>query len=931
MAAAPSLFLVDGYALIYRAFFAMIARPLTTSRGENTSAAWGVTNFLLRLVERHRPEYLVWVLDVGQSFRHQTYPAYKATRQKLADEQQQDFDRAMQRIGQLLEAFHVKVLGLTGYEADDVIGTLARIAVERGLRAVIVSGDKDFYQLVRPGVELLNPGRGGSAGIEEHVVDMSNASERFGVGPEHVVDYLALVGDTSDNVPGVRGVGEKTAVELLRTYGNLDAILAHAAEIKGKRPREALLEHADAARLSRELVTIKEDVPVTLDLEALRLRAPDTDRLKQLFGELEFRTLLPRLEQFRDIPAGALPAEPAPGTGGTLRPAAPNVTVVDDPAAIAGVTAELRRAPVVALEAATTAASPLRGALVGVALAAAPGRSFYFPLGHVAPEGDLAGSPPRNLPPLGDAALTPLRELLQDPAVAKAGHDLKFDILALRRAGVELGGAAYDTMIASFLVDPGRRSHALDDLARERLFLELPSLATLVGRGKEERPLAAAAVTDVARFAGANTEGMLALRDALASELDDHHLRPLLETIELPLIRVLADMEWRGILVDWDLLARIGREFTGQLAELEVAIYRAAGTDFNINSTPRLRAILFEKLQLPVLKRTKTGPSTDFEVLEQLAEMGHEVPRLLIEYRELSKLKSTYVDSLPSFLNPDTGRVHTSYNPAGASTGRLSSNDPNLQNIPVRTERGEAIRRAFIPTPGWQLIVADYSQIELRLLAHFSEDPAFVAAFQRGGDIHRQTAALIFGVAEANVTAEMRARAKTINFATIYGQGPQALSRQLGITLEEARAFIQQYFVRFAGVRAWLDRTVASARTHGYVETLFGRRRYIPELKDRNFNIRAFGERTATNSPLQGSAADLIKIAMVRIHERLRETGSGARLLLQVHDELVLEAPATDVEGARSLVKREMESAATLRVPLVVTVGAGKNWVDAKG
>ena len=934
MSPPAALYLVDGYALIYRAFFAMIARPLTTSRGENTSAAWGVTNFLIRLVERYRPDHLAWVLDVGESFRHRTYAEYKATRQKLADEQQQDFDKGMDRIGQLLEAFRVPVLGLAGFEADDVIGTLSEQAVERGLKAVVVSGDKDFFQLVKPGLELLNPGRGGSAGIEEHVVDTTNASERFGVPPEQIVDYLALVGDTSDNVPGVKGVGEKTAVELLHTYGSLESILEHAGEIKGKRPREALLAQTDAARLSKELVTIRRDVPITLDLDAWRVRPPDVDRLIQLFTELEFRTLIPRLEQFRNTADAGAATEAAvapPQTGGTLRPAAPGLTVVEDLGSLPAIVAELRAAPLIALEPEITGTSPLRGDLVGLAFASRLGRSWYFPLGHVAPEGELGGAAPRNLPLLADARYAPLRSLLEDPSVLKAGHDVKADVLALRRAGIELAGVTYDTMIASFLIDPGRRAHDLDDLARSRLFLELPSLGSLVGRGKDEKSFAATAVPAAARYAASNTESILALRDSFAIEIEDHHLQPLLENIEMPLVRVLADMEWQGILVDWELLARIGRKFTAQLADIEIAIYRAAGTDFNINSTHRLRHILFEKLQLPVLKRTKTGPSTDFEVLEELAGMGHEVPRLLIEYRELSKLKSTYVDALPAYVNPSTGRVHTSYNQVGASTGRLSSTDPNLQNIPVRTERGEEIRRAFIPTPGWQLLVADYSQIELRLLAHMSEDPLFLEAFRRGGDIHRQTAAAIFGVAEPAVTSEMRARAKTINFATIYGQGPVALSRQLGITLDEAREFIRQYFARFAGVRAWLDRTVASARTHGFVETLFGRRRYIPELKDRNFNIRAFGERTATNSPLQGSAADLIKIAMVRIHKGLRETGLAARLMLQVHDELVMEAQPGEVEAATSLVKREMEAAAALRVPLVVSVGAGKNWVDAKG
>jgi DNA polymerase I len=920
------LFLVDGYALIYRAFFAMIARPLTTRRGENTSAAWGVTNFLLRLRAKHRPEYLGWVHDIGESFRHQQYPAYKATREKLDEQLQQDFDRSVERITEILAAFRVPVLGVEGYEADDVIGTLADRAARRALQTVIVSGDKDFYQLIGPHVALLNPGRGGPAAVEEQWVDASNASERLGVPPERVVDYLALVGDSSDNIPGVKGVGEKTALELLRTHGDLDTILARAADVPGKRAREALLQHADLARLSRELVTIRRDAPVDLDLGALRVQAPDVARLTELFAELEFRSLIPKLDEFADAaaqraPAVAVASSPTPGSA----------QVVDDPAQVPAVLAEIRRAPLVAIDTETTGLDPMRAELVGLSLAVAPDRSWYFPFAHLPPDGPLAGGEtPRNLPPITSDALTPLRALLADASVAKAGHNVKFDWLVLRRAGVALAGVRYDSMLASFVLDPGRRSHALDDLARERLAMEMQTYAGVAGKGRAERPFAEVPLADAAGYCCADSEMVLRLEAAFRPELEDHRLLPLLETIEMPLVPVLVDMEATGVLIDRLLLGEIGRGFAKELAALELEIYRAAGGDFNINSTPQLRAVLFDKLQLPVLKRTKTGASTDFEVLEQLAAMGHDVPRLMIEYRELSKLKSTYVDALPAFIHPETGRVHTSYNQTGAATGRLSSSDPNLQNIPVRTPRGEAIRRAFVAPAAHLLLTADYSQIELRLLAHLSGDPAFVEAFERGGDIHRQTAAVIFGVAESDVTPEMRARAKTINFGTIYGQGPFALSRQLGITQDEAKAFIQQYFERFAGVRRWLDAIVEEARQRGYVETLFGRRRYITELKDKNFNIRAFGERTATNSPLQGSAADLIKIAMIRIHAALPAAGIKARMLLQVHDELVFEVPEGERAAAAALVKREMEGVTRLRVPLVVSIGAGKNWVDAK-
>jgi len=931
----PTLYLVDGYALIYRAFFAMIARPLTTRRGENTSAAWGVTNFLIRLLDRRRPDYLAWVHDVGESFRHQAYPAYKATREKLSAELQQEFDRSVERIEQILAAFRVPVVGVEGYEADDVIGTLATQAAARGLQVVIVSGDKDFYQLIGPRIALLNPGRGGPAAVEEHWVDETNASERLGVPPERVTDYLALVGDTSDNVPGVKGVGEKTALELLRSFGDLDAILATPDRIPGKRAREAIARDVEVARLSRDLVTIRRNVPLTLDLEGLRVRPPDLARLSELFTELEFRSLIPKLGSLDAVGTRAPAAAAQPPSGGAEPPVPTALlvepTIVDDPGALAALVAECRRAPLVALDTETSSLDPMRAELVGMSLAVAPGRSWYLPFAHVAPDGALAGgTPPRNLPPPASAALAPLRELLADDRVPKAGHNIKYAWLVLRGAGVALAGVVYDSMLASFVLDPGRRSHAIDELARERLSLELRTYGDVVGRGRAERPFEAVPVADAARYSCGDSEVVLRLREAFQPELEDHRLLELLETVEVPLISVLVEMEWRGVLVDLERLADISRQFARELAELERAIYRAAGTEFNINSTPQLRHVLFEKHQLPVLKKTKTGPSTDYDVLEQLAAMGHEVPRLLIEYRELAKLKSTYVDALPGFINPRTGRIHTSYNQAGAATGRLSSSDPNLQNIPVRTPRGEAIRRAFVAAPGWLLLTADYSQVELRLLAHLSGDPAFVRAFELGGDIHRQTAAIIFDVPQEQVTPEMRARAKTINFATIYGQGPFALARQLGITQEQAKAFIAEYFARFAGVRAWLDRTVAEARERGYVETLFGRRRYIPELKDRNFNIRAFGERTATNSPLQGSAADLIKIAMISIERAVRERGLAARMLLQVHDELVFEVPEGQQGSATDLVKSHMEGAANLRVPLVVSIGVGSNWVDAK-
>jgi DNA polymerase-1 len=955
----PRLFLIDGYALIYRAFFAMISRPLRTSKGENTSAAWGVANFLLRLREKYRPDYVAWINDAGTSFRETRYPDYKSTREKLDEELQADFDRALERIRSLLAAFRVPLVTVPGYEADDVIGTLAAAAAERGLQAVIVSGDKDFYQLIGPGVALLNPGRGGPAAVEETWVDESNAGERLGVPPSQVVDYLALVGDSSDNIPGVKGIGEKGAQKLLTEYGNLDAILDRAAEVSAKRTREALLSQGDNARLSRELVTIKRDVPIELDVTGLILQEPDQDAAVRILTELEFFSLARRLAGQGSPPAsagdGAGPPRPSDlraasgDLAETTEPAAPvetltaddwlaldaasglAVTVVDDPAEIPGLIERLRDAPLVGLDVQTSSIEPRDADIVGLSLSAGPTEVWYLPLAHRLAGGELAApTPVRNLPPLTDPALAPLRDLLTDRSVPKAAHNIKYHWQVLRGAGIELDGVVYDSMLASFVLDPGRRSHTIDNLCLEHLGRSMKTYADVAGRGKTEIPFAEVAILAAADYCGSDAGTVLALHDFFAPSLREMAAEPLLREIEMPLVEVLVDMEWDGIRIDRDLFTRMSAELAADLRRLEEDIARVAGMDLNLNSPRQLATVLFEKLQLPMLKKTKTGPSTDADVLEQLAAMGHDLPRLILDYRELQKLKGTYVDALPARINARTGRIHTSYSQVGAATGRLSSSEPNLQNIPIRTPRGEEIRRGFIPREGWVFLVADYSQIELRLMAHLSADPAFIEAFRQGGDIHRQTAALIFNVPVEQVTSEMRARAKTINFATIYGQGPFALSRQLGISQEDARAFIARYFERFSGVRAFLDRQVKLAREQGYVETIFNRRRYIPEIRDRNFNLRAYGERTAQNSPLQGSAADLIKLAMIHIHDAIREEGLASRMLLQVHDELVFEVPPAELGAMRALVRTHMEGAAELAVPLVVDLGVGPNWLEAK-
>ncbi len=925
----PRLFLIDGYALIYRAFFALISRPLRTAKGENTSAAWGVTNFLLRLLDTYRPDYLVWVNDAGDSFRTEAYPEYKSTREKLDDELQADFDTAVERVAQLLAAFNIPLVAVEGYEADDVIGTLAHQGAAHELQSVIVSGDKDFYQLIGERVALLNPGRGGPAGVDEVWVGPDNASERLGVPPNQVTDYLALVGDSSDNVPGVKGIGEKTAVTLLAEYPDIEALITAAPGLKAKRPREALQEHAEMARLSKRLVTIQLDVPVELELDAYKVGAPDWPELVRLFGELEFASLLTRVEKMAGSQGGGAVVE---------RPPAPtlDVMICDDPADLPAILAELRAAELVAFDTETTSLEPHDAELMGLSLATSPTRVWYFPFGHRKPAGDLFGEDdgtpaPRNFPALTDPAAADLKALLEDAGVPKAAQNGKYDIQVLRRAGVTVRGFAYDSMLTSFVLDPSRRSHGIDALALDLLGQRMTSYTELTGKGKSQIPFAEVPVDKAAAYCGADSATVLALREHFAPGLETGRLAELLATIELPLVPVLADMEWDGVAIDQAQFRELAQELDRDLEAIETAIHTMAGVEgLNLNSPRQLADVLFLKMGLPVIRRTKTGPSTDAAVLETLASQGHELPAMILQHRELQKLKSTYVDVLPTRVNASTGRIHTSYNQVGAQTGRLSSSDPNLQNIPIRSPRGEAIRRGFVPRKGWRFIVADYSQIELRLMAHLSGDPAFVEAFRSGGDIHRQTAAIIFGVDLDDVTSEMRARAKTINFGTIYGQGPFALSNQLGITQDEAKAFITDYFTRFAGVRDFLDACVERARADGYVETIFGRRRYIPEIHEKNFNMRSFAERTAQNTPLQGSAADLIKRAMIDIHTALQEDGLASRLLLQVHDELVVEAPEGEVARVSELVKTKMEGAATLSVPLVVEIGVGENWVDAK-
>ncbi|HUP01190.1 MAG TPA: DNA polymerase I [Gemmatimonadota bacterium] len=897
----PTLYLIDGYALIYRSFFAFARNPLRTSAGEETGAAYGMANFLVKLLDERKPDHLGVVLDSREpTFRHQQFPDYKATREKMPD----DLRAQLARVQEVFEAFRVPMIEVPHEEADDVIGTLATKAAAQGLDVYIVSGDKDFYQLIDEHVMLFNPGRGGLAAVEEEVIDLSNAAAKFGVEPVRVPDILGLMGDSSDNIPGIPGIGAKTARKLVEEWGSVEAIYEHIDQAGSPKLRERLTTYREAALLSKDLVTIRTDLDLDLDLETLATREPDREKATALFAELEFVKLLQRFGGREE----ALDAEA-------------HYAVVDTPEALHTLVSRLEKAEMFAIDVEASSLDPLTAEIIGLAFATDPGRAWYVPVGHTSG---------RNLSLA--TALAGLKPLLEDPERPKVGQNVKYDLLVLERAGVALRGVVADTMLAAYLLDPARRAYGLDLLALELLghkMLTYDEVTRPEGR-KDPLPFADVEIEAAARYACEDADVTLRLAQRFLPELDEKGLLDLYREVELPLVPVLAAIERSGIALDREFFAAMSERLAGDLGTIERECMILAGEPFNLNSPQQLSVVLFEKLKLPVVRRTKTGYSTDAEVLEALA-LQHDLPRRLLEYRELAKLKSTYVDALPAALHRETGRLHSSFNQTVASSGRLSSSDPNLQNVPIRTPLGREIRRGFVPSePGWLLLVSDYSQIELRILAHLSRDANLVEAFRSGHDIHRQTAALVFGLEPEEVSPALRTRAKEVNFGIIYGMGAFGLARRLGIAREEAEAFIEGYFARFRDVRRFQEETIARAREQGYVTTLLGRRRYLPEIHSRNYNIRAFAERVAINSPIQGTAADLIKIAMIRIHARLAGDGIPARMLLTVHDELVFEVHEESAEALGSLVRKEMEGAIALDVPVVVGIGTGRTWYDAK-
>ena len=928
------LVLIDGHGLAYRMFFA-IRQNLSTRQGEPTNATYGFTRALLSLLNSDDPpEYLAVSFDTGRTFRDDLYPEYKGTREKMPDQLQIQIGR----IQEVLEALNIPVLVADGYEADDVLGTIARQAEEEGLQTVIITGDRDLLQLVDEHTLVQLPGRRSG---EVQVFDEEAVRKAYGLSPDQLVDFKALVGDKSDNIPGVPGIGEKTATRLLQQYGTLDNIYAHLDEISSARVRNALENGREQAYLSQKLARIVRDVPIEFDPEACRTRGYDRDRVVEVFRKLEFQSLLKQLpggEESGPAVGQQLPLfgnEDRAGrsSGGAIVGEVPTVThVVQDEEALETLARKLEAAEGIAFDTETTSTDQMRADLVGISLSIQPGEGYYIPVGH------KVGDEPQL--PL-EAVIERLRPALTAPDIPKYGHNIKYDAIVMEQHGLAVAPLSFDTMIGEWLLRPGA-SHGklgLKTQAFIRLGIEMTEIAELIGRGKKQITMDLVSIERVAPYAAADADITLRLVEPVRRDLAEAGLERLFYEIEMPLVPVLADMEQTGMLVDIEVLRQMSAELGEMLENLRGRIFEIVGYEFNLNSTQQLSEALFEKLRLPTegLRKTKSGRySTAADVLESLrAQDTTGVIEAILRYRELEKIKSTYLDALPALVNPRTGRIHTSFNQTGTVTGRLSSSDPNLQNIPIRSEQGRRVREAFIAAPGYLLVAADYSQVELRILAHISGDEALRRAFYEDQDIHAATAAAVFGVPLEAVTSEQRSLAKAVNFGLLYGMGAFRLARETGLTLPEAEKFINAYFERFPRVRAYLDATRQQAIERGYVETLLGRRRYFPVLASQEGGRqsdaeRRAAEREAVNMPIQGTAADIIKLAMIRLHRALGERGLGARMILQVHDELVLEVPEGEVQLAASLVRDVMENAYPLEVPLRVDVSVGHNWGELK-
>jgi DNA polymerase-1 len=906
----PDLVLIDGSSYLYRAFHAL--PPLTGPQGEPTGAVLGVLNMLLKSLREHDGAQFVVVFDApGRTFRDDLFTAYKAHRPPMPDDLRVQIEPLLEAV----QALGLPLLRISGVEADDVIGTLARRAADGDRRVLISTGDKDMAQLVGPYITLVNT-------MSDSTYDRDGVKAKFDVWPEQIIDYLALAGDSSDGIPGIDKVGPKTAAKWLNQYGSIDALIENADQVPGK-IGENLRAGLDTLALSRQLATIRCDLDLPPEAADLARRPTDETALRTLYTRFGFKSLLRGLG-VPDSPAAtpdgsALVADPA------LLAAPRGYEVVLDEAALGRWLETLAQSTLFAFDTETTSLDYLQARIVGVSFCVEPGRAAYVPLGH-----DYVGAPEQLD---RDAVLARLKPLLEAERPAKVGHHLKYDAHVLANHGIALGGMAYDTMLESYVWNSVATRHDMDSAAERYLGLKTITYEEVAGKGAKQIPFSQVSIETASTYAAEDADVTLRLHRTLWPAIErEPLLRRLYEDFEQPLVPVLQRMERRGVLIDREMLRRQGVELAKRAEELKAAAQAEAGTEFNVDSPKQLQQILYEKMNLPVLRKTPTGqPSTAEDVLEQLAE-SFTLPKLILDYRSIAKLRSTYADKLPTQVNPDTGRVHTSYHQAVAQTGRLSSTDPNLQNIPIRTPEGRRIRQAFIAPPGHVLLAADYSQIELRIMAHLSGDASLIAAFEADRDVHQATAAEVFGVPLAEVTADQRRSAKAINFGLIYGMSAFGLARQLGIGRTEAQQYVDLYFERYPGVKAYMDRTREGARETGYVETVFGRRLYLPEIRSRNRALQQYAERSAINAPMQGTAADLIKLAMIAVDRWCEEEGQDdARLIMQVHDELVLEARQGAADRVAAAVRERMVAAGqgALRVPLKVDVGRGMNWDEA--
>ena len=902
--------LLDGHGIIFRAFFAQKDNPLSVRRtGELTSAVFGFANTLLKVIADLKPTHIAVTMDrAAPTFRHQADANYKANRTAMPDELRPQ----VRRVRELIEAFNIPVYEADGYEADDMLGTLACQAAERGIETYLVTLDSDIVQLVKPhvGVYMYRPYQ------RDTVIyaDAEQVKERYGVRPDQIPDLKALKGDTSDNIPGVPGVGDKTAVKLHNLFDHIENIYEYLWQVSPPKLQEALRAHEAQARRSKELARIVCDCPVTLDLDRCRVGDYQRERVVELFRELEFRSLLPRLPEVD----AALGGEPAPPP---VEEQPCSYTTVLTLEQLDAVVERIRAAGRIALDTETTSQSAMRAKLVGISLAVQPHEGWYIPVGHLA-EGDTTAQLPL------DAVLDRLRPVLTDPAIKKVGHNLKYDLIVLANAGAPVEGLEHDTMIAAYLL--GETNIGLKTLAFSELGVEMTPITDLIGTGRRQITMEQVAVDQATTYACADADLALRLCAVLEPKLREAGLWNLYTDIEMPLVPVLTRMERRGVALDTDVLREMSIALGEELKRLETELYELVGHSFNLNSPKQLSAVLFEELNLPKTRRTAQGWSTDAQAMESLRGL-HPVVDKLFEYRQVAKLKSTYVDTLPALINPETGRVHTTYNQTRATTGRLSSEEPNLQNIPIRTELGRKVRRAFVARDQGEprlLLAADYSQVELRILAHISQEPFLLEAFARDEDVHRATAAQLFNVPPEQVTHAQRAQAKMINFATIYGLSAAGLSTRSEMSMGESREFIRHYFAKLPRVKEYLDRTVASTRAQGYAETLMGRRRYIPDINSPNPNLRAAAERMAMNAPIQGTNSDIIKRAMIDVMAAMDAAELRSHMILQVHDELVFECPPDEIPVVRELALRIMPAAMKLDVPLKVEVKVGPNWGD---